>query len=100
MVDLARDPRWGRVMEGAGEDPFLGSEIAKARVQGFQGGTDWRSLNKTNTILACVKHFAAYGAAESGRDYNTAELSQHTLWNVYFPPYKAAIDAEIGRAHV
>ena len=82
MVDIARDPRWGRVMEGAGEDPFLGSEIAKARVQGFQGGTDWRSLNKTNTILACVKHFAAYGAAESGRDYNTAELSQHTLWNV------------------
>ena len=96
MVDLARDPRWGRVMEGAGEDPFLGSEIAKARVQGFQGGSDWHSLSKTNTVLACVKHFAAYGAAEAGRDYNTAELSQHTLWNAYLPPYKAAIDAGVG----
>ena len=96
MVDITRDPRWGRVMEGAGEDPFLGSAIAKARVEGFQGGSDWHSLSKTNTVLACVKHFAAYGASESGRDYNTAELSQHTLWNAYLPPYKAAIDAGVG----
>ncbi len=96
MVDISRDPRWGRVMEGAGEDPFLGSQIAKARVEGFQGGKDWRSLKETNTILSCVKHFAAYGAAESGRDYNVAELSEHTLRNVYFPPYKTAIEAGAG----
>ena len=96
MVDIARDARWGRVMEGAGEDPYLGSEIAKARVVGFQGGNHWQSLSQPNTVLACVKHFAAYGAAESGRDYNTAELSEHTLRNVYLPPYQAALDAGAG----
>ena len=96
MVDIARDARWGRVMEGAGEDPYLGSLIAKARVEGFQGGDNWQSLRETHTLLACGKHFAAYGAAESGRDYNTAELSEHTLRNVYLPPYKAALDAGVG----
>ncbi len=96
MVDIARDARWGRVMEGAGEDPYLGSQIAKARVQGFQGGSDWKSLAEANTLLACGKHFAAYGAAESGRDYNTAELSEHTLRNVYLPPYQAALEAGVG----
>lgn len=96
MVDIARDARWGRVMEGAGEDPYLGSEIAKARVDGFQGGNDWKSLADIHTVLACAKHFAAYGAAESGRDYNTAELSEHTLRNVYLPPYEAALDAGVG----
>lgn len=95
MVDIARDARWGRVMEGAGEDPYLASEIAKARVEGFQGGRDWRSLADTHTLLACAKHFAAYGAAESGRDYNTAELSEHTLRNVYLPPYRAAVEAGV-----
>lgn len=95
MVDIARDPRWGRVMEGAGEDPYLGSEIAKARVIGFQGGTDWKSLKEKHTLLACAKHFAAYGAAESGRDYNTAELSEHTLRNFYLPPYLAAKEAGV-----
>ncbi|MDO5607872.1 MAG: beta-glucosidase BglX [Capnocytophaga sp.] len=93
MVDISRDPRWGRVMEGAGEDPYLGSEIAKARIIGFQGGEDWHSLRELNTVLACAKHFAAYGAAESGRDYTTAELSEHTLRNVYLPPYQASVDA-------
>ncbi len=95
MVDIGRDARWGRVMEGAGEDPYLGSMIAKARVEGFQGGNDWQSLYNTNTLLACAKHFAAYGAAESGRDYNTAELSEHTLKNIYLPPYYAAIEAGV-----
>lgn len=96
MVDISRDPRWGRVMEGAGEDPYLGSKIAKARVEGFQGGNDWKSLKELNTVLACAKHFAAYGAAESGRDYNTAELSEHTLRNIYLPPYQAALEAGVG----
>lgn len=96
MVDISRDARWGRVMEGAGEDPYLGSEIGKARVKGFQGNNPQKTLIELNTLLACVKHFAAYGAAESGRDYNTAELSEHTLRNIYFPPYKAAIDAGAG----
>lgn len=95
MVDISRDPRWGRVMEGAGEDPYLGSLIAKARVEGFQGGNSWQSLKETNTVLACAKHFAAYGAAESGRDYNTAELSEHTLRNFYLPPYEAAKEAGV-----
>ena len=81
MVDIARDARWGRVMEGAGEDPYLGSLIAKARVEGFQGGKDWQSLQDLHTVLACCKHFAAYGAAESGRVYNNAELSLNTLMN-------------------
>ncbi|WP_321438235.1 beta-glucosidase BglX [uncultured Bacteroides sp.] len=95
MVDIARDARWGRVMEGAGEDPYLGSLIAKARVEGFQGGNDWRSLHNLNTILACCKHFAAYGAAESGKDYNSAELSENTLRNFYLPPYEAAQKAGV-----
>lgn len=90
MVDISRDARWGRVMEGAGEDPYLGSWVAQVRVEGFQGGNDWRSLGDVHTVLACCKHFAAYGAAEAGRDYNTAELSRHTLMNAYMPPYEAA----------
>lgn len=95
MVDIARDARWGRVMEGAGEDPYLGSQIAKARVEGFQGGHNWQSLGELNTVLACCKHFAAYGAAEAGRDYNTAELSKNTLMNYYMPPYQAAHEAGV-----
>jgi len=95
MVDIGRDARWGRVMEGAGEDPYLGSLVAKARVEGFQGGSDWHSLSEVNTVLACCKHFAAYGAAEAGRDYNTAELSENTLMNYYMPPYQAAHEAGV-----
>jgi len=89
MVDICRDPRWGRVMEGAGEDPYLGSLIATARVKGFQGN----GLGNTDAVMACVKHFAAYGAAIAGRDYNTVDMSEHTLWEVYLPPFKAALDA-------
>jgi beta-glucosidase len=89
MVDIARDPRWGRVMEGAGEDPYLGSLIAGARVKGFQG----KGLGSLDAIMACVKHFAAYGAAIGGRDYNTTDMSDRTLWEVYLPPFKAALDA-------
>lgn len=92
MVDISRDPRWGRVSEGSGEDPFLGSEIAKAMVQGFQGD----DLTKNNTMLACVKHFALYGAPEAGRDYNTVDMSRIRMYNEYLPPYKAAIDAGVG----
>jgi len=92
MVDIARDPRWGRVAEGAGEDPFLGSQIAKAMVAGYQGN----DLSAKNTMLSCVKHFGLYGAAEAGRDYNTADMSRVTMFNVYFPPYKAAVDAGAG----
>ncbi len=94
MVDISRDPRWGRVMEGAGEDPFLGSLIAQARVKGFQGENPG-DLKKSNTVLACAKHFAAYGAAEAGRDYNTADVSNRTLREIYLPPFKAAIDAGV-----
>ena len=89
MVDIARDPRWGRVMEGAGEDPYLGSLIAKARVKGFQG----KGLGNVDAMMACVKHFAAYGAAIGGRDYNSVDMSERTLWEVYLPPFKAALDA-------
>ena len=89
MVDIARDPRWGRVMEGAGEDPYLGSAIAIARVRGFQGN----KLGEVNSVMACVKHFAAYGAAVGGRDYNSADISDRTLWEIYLPPFKAALDA-------
>lgn len=89
MVDVSRDPRWGRVSEGSGEDPYLGSEIAKAMVYGYQGD----DLSKKNTMLACVKHFALYGAAEAGRDYNTVDMSHVQMYNTYFPPYKAAVDA-------
>lgn len=95
MVDIGRDARWGRVMEAAGEDPYLGSKIAKARVIGFQGSDDGSKLSNLYTIMATGKHMAAYGAAEAGRDYNTAELSEHTLRNIYLPPYKATIDAGV-----
>jgi beta-glucosidase len=89
MVDIARDPRWGRVMEGAGEDPYLGSLIAIARVKGFQG----MGLGSTNAVMACAKHFAAYGAAIGGRDYNAVDMSLRQLHEVYLPPFKAALDA-------
>jgi beta-glucosidase len=92
MVDIARDPRWGRVSEGSGEDPYLGSQIAKAMVKGYQGD----DLSKNNTILACVKHFALYGAAEAGRDYNTTDMSHIRMYNEYLPPYQAAVDAGAG----
>ncbi len=90
MVDVSRDARWGRVMEGAGEDPFLGSKIAVARVQGFQG-----DLKSNKNILACAKHFAGYAFAESGRDYNTTDISETVLQNIIFPPFKAAADAGV-----
>lgn len=89
MVDISRDPRWGRVAEGAGEDPYLGSVIAAARVEGFQGG----DLSSPESILACAKHFAAYGAPEGGRDYNTVDMSLQMLHDVYLPPFKAAVQA-------
>jgi beta-glucosidase len=92
MVDIARDPRWGRIAEGAGEDPWLGSQIAKAMVKGYQGN----DLSLDNTMMACVKHFALYGAAEAGRDYNTVDMSKVTMYNDYLPPYKAAVDAGAG----
>jgi len=91
MVDISVEPRWGRVSEGAGEDPFLGSKIAAARVRGFQGKDN--NLSDSLTILACVKHFAAYGAPQAGRDYNTVDMSQRVFLDTYLPPYKAAIDA-------
>jgi len=94
MVDIARDPRWGRIAEGAGEDPWLGSQVAKALVKGYQGN----DLSLNNTMMACVKHFALYGAAEAGRDYNTVDMSKITMYNDYLPPYKAAIDAGAGSA--
>ena len=87
MVDISRDPRWGRVSEGAGEDTYLGSLIAKARVRGFQG-----NLSDNNTVLACAKHFAAYGAAQAGRDYHTVDMSEVMLRNDFLPPFKAALD--------
>nr|WP_319398876.1 beta-glucosidase BglX [uncultured Carboxylicivirga sp.] len=88
MVDISRDPRWGRVMEGAGEDTYLGSRIGVARVKGFQGD----DLSAANTIAACAKHFAAYGFVEGGRDYNTVDVSSSTLYNVILPPFKAVVD--------
>ncbi len=92
MVDIARDPRWGRIAEGAGEDPYLGSQVAAAMVRGYQGN----DLSGDNTLMACVKHFALYGAAEAGRDYNTTDMSRVKMYNDYLPPYKAAIDAGAG----
>jgi beta-glucosidase len=89
MVDVARDPRWGRVMEGAGEDAYLGALVANARVLGFQG----EKLGGTDAVMACAKHFAAYGAATAGRDYNAVDLSPQQLWETYLPPFKAAVDA-------
>lgn len=90
-VDICRDARWGRVMEGAGEDTYLGSQVAKARVEGFQGD----DLKAKNTVIACAKHFAAYGAAEAGRDYNTADMSDVVLRNDYLPPFQAAIESGV-----
>ncbi len=92
MIDIARDPRWGRVMEGAGEDVYLGSEVARARVRGFQGIENYSELSKPNTMIACAKHFVAYGAAQAGRDYHTVDISEYTLRDTYFPPFQAAID--------
>jgi beta-glucosidase len=92
MVDVCRDPRWGRIAEGNGEDAWLGGQIAKAMVKGYQG-TD---LKKDNTIMSCVKHYALYGAAEAGRDYNTTDMSRVRMYNEYLPPYKAAVDAGVG----
>jgi len=92
MVDIARDARWGRMVEGAGEDPYLGAAMAKAQVRGFQGP----ELGTPGHVLGCVKHFAAYGAADGGRDYDSSFVPDDLLWNVYFPPFKAAIDAGVG----
>lgn len=92
MIDISRDPRWGRVAEGAGEDPFLASRIAEAFVRGYQGN----DLSLNNTIMGCAKHFALYGAAEGGRDYNTVDMSRIQMYNVYFPPFKAAVEAGVG----
>ncbi|MBS1603874.1 MAG: beta-glucosidase, partial [Bacteroidetes bacterium] len=91
MVDIARDPRWGRIAEGSGEDPYLGSQIAKAMVRGYQ-----EDYSRNSDIMACVKHFALYGAAEAGRDYNTTDMSLVRMFNEYLPPYKAAVDAGVG----
>ncbi len=92
MLDITRDPRWGRVMEGSGEDPYLGSLIAKAMVKGYQGS----DLKNETSLMACIKHFAMYGAAEAGRDYNTTDMSQLAMYQNFLPPYKAAIDAGAG----
>ena len=92
MVDIARDARWGRIVEGAGEDPYLGSVMAAARVRGFQGD----GLRSPTSLMATAKHFAAYGAAEAGRDYNVANVGERTMWEVYLPPFEAAIRAGVG----
>jgi beta-glucosidase len=92
MVDISRDPRWGRIAESGGEDPYLGGEISKAMIKGFQGN----DLSLNNTILACVKHYGLYGAAEAGRDYNTVDMSKLRMYNEYFQPYKAAVEAGVG----
>ena len=92
MVDIARDARWGRISEGSGEDPYLGGQIAKAIVKGYQGN----DLSKNNTVIACVKHFALYGGAEAGREYNTVDMSRIKMYEYYLPPYKAAVDAGVG----
>jgi beta-glucosidase len=92
MVDIARDPRWGRIAEGGGEDPYLGYQIARAMVKGYQGN----DLSQNNTIMACVKHYALYGAAEAGRDYNTTDMSRERMYNEYLLPYKGAVDAGTG----
>ena len=92
MVDIARDPRWGRIAEGAGEDPWLGAQVARAMVKGYQGN----DLSLNNTMMACVKHYALYGASEAGRDYNTVDMSKVSMYNDYLPPYKAAVEAGTG----
>ena len=96
MVDVSRDPRWGRVSEGSGEDTYLGCRIAEAMVKGYQGPDKATQLTRNDQILACVKHFALYGAPEAGRDYNTVDMSHIRMYNEYFPPYKAAVDAGAG----
>ena len=97
MVDISRDPRWGRVSEGSGEDPFLGGAIAQAMVLGYQGTDLKDQLHRNNEIMACVKHFALYGAGEAGRDYNTVDMSRNRMFNEYLYPYQAAVDAGVGR---
>jgi len=92
MVDISRDPRWGRISEGSGEDVYLGSQIARAMVKGYQGNGEYKNYN----LMACVKHYALYGAAEAGRDYNTTDMSRVKMFNEYLPPYKAAVDAGVG----
>lgn len=92
MVDICKDARWGRMSEGSGEDPFLGAAVAQAMVRGYQG----KDMSANNEIMACVKHFALYGASEAGRDYNTVDMSRNRMYNEYFPPYKAAVDAGAG----
>src|SRR5450432_963060 len=92
MVDIARDPRWGRIVEGAGEDPYLGSMIAAAKIRGFQG----KSMADPDSVVACAKHYVAYGATEGGRDYNTVDISEQLLREVYLPPFHAAVDAGAG----
>lgn len=96
MVDISRDPRWGRVSEGSGEDPFLGGAIARAMVLGYQGANLPDQLKRNDEILACVKHFALYGAGEAGRDYNTVDMSRNRMFNEYMYPYQAAVDAGVG----
>jgi len=95
MVDVARDPRWGRIVEGAGEDTHLGEVMSAARVRGFQGGAGGVNIGAPDALLATAKHFAAYGGAEGGRDYNTVELSERTLWETYLPPFEAAVKAGV-----
>jgi len=97
MVDIARDPRWGRVSEGAGEDPYLGSAVGVAMVKGYQGAIH-NTLNEPNHLLACVKHFGLYGAAEAGRDYNTVDMSLYKMYNDYLPPYRACVNEGVGSA--
>lgn len=92
MVDISRDPRWGRVSEGSGEDPFLGAMIAEAMVLGYQG----KNMQRNDEIMACVKHFALYGAGEGGRDYNTVDMSRQRMFNEYMLPYEAAVEAGVG----
>ncbi|NIV47460.1 MAG: glycosyl hydrolase, partial [Gammaproteobacteria bacterium] len=91
MIDVTRDPRWGRIAESFGEDPYLTARLAEAMVQGFQGD----DLARPGTIAACAKHFAGYGASEAGRDYNTTNIPENELRNVYLPPFKAAVDAGV-----
>lgn len=95
MVDISRDPRWGRVSEGNGEDPYLGGQIAKAMVRGYQGVGD-KTFTSNNQIMSCVKHYALYGAGEAGRDYNTVDMSRQRMYNEYFYPYQAAVEAGVG----
>src|SRR5437763_15864828 len=92
MVDIARDPRWGRIVEGAGEDPYLGSVVAAARVRGFQGS----SIADPQSVVACAKHYVAYGAVEGGRDYNTVDISEQLLRELYLPPFHGAVDNCVG----